>query len=103
MLEAVKLPARVSNLDTGLADVDRDALPHGAIGMVEQRREMGGGVKALGRRERRVRRRLPLRCSAYGFRLFPLGSVLRGFYLLLLNGVLQPQLHRRRPLDKQRP
>ena len=45
MLEAVKLPARVSNLDTGLADVDRDALPHGAVGMVEQRREMGGGVK----------------------------------------------------------
>jgi len=64
MLEAVELPARVSDLDTGLADVDRDALPHGAVGMVEQRREMGGGVKALGRRERRVRRRLSLRCSA---------------------------------------
>lgn len=29
MLEAVELPARVSDLDAGLADVDRDALPHG--------------------------------------------------------------------------
>jgi hypothetical protein len=29
MLEAVELPARVPDLDTGLADVDRDALPHG--------------------------------------------------------------------------
>jgi hypothetical protein len=31
MLEAVQLPARVSDLDTGLADVDRDALPHGVV------------------------------------------------------------------------
>lgn len=29
VLEAVELPARVPDLDTGLADVDRDALPHG--------------------------------------------------------------------------
>ena len=28
MLEAVKLPTRVSDLDTSLTDVDRDALPH---------------------------------------------------------------------------
>jgi hypothetical protein len=28
MLEAVQLPARISNLDTGLANVDRNALPH---------------------------------------------------------------------------
>jgi hypothetical protein len=48
MLEAVKLPASVSNLDTGLADVDRDALPHGAVGRVERRREMGGGFKSFG-------------------------------------------------------
>ena len=28
VLEAVKLPARVADLDAGLPDVDRDALPH---------------------------------------------------------------------------
>lgn len=28
VLEAVKFPARVADLDTGLPDVDRDALPH---------------------------------------------------------------------------
>lgn len=28
MLEAVKLPASVADLDTGLTDVDRNALPH---------------------------------------------------------------------------
>ena len=45
MLEAVELPARVSDLDTGLAVVDRDALPHGVVGRVERRRvwEMGEG------------------------------------------------------------
>jgi hypothetical protein len=31
MLKAVQLPARVSDLDTGLADVDRNALPHGVV------------------------------------------------------------------------
>jgi hypothetical protein len=49
MLEAVELPARVSDLDTGLADVDRDALPHGVVGRVERRRrwEMGEGGEKL--------------------------------------------------------
>lgn len=28
MLEAVELPAGIADLDTGLADVDRDALSH---------------------------------------------------------------------------
>ena len=28
MLEAVKFPARIADLDTGLTDVDRDALSH---------------------------------------------------------------------------
>jgi hypothetical protein len=28
MLEAIKLPAGITDLDTGLANVDRDALPH---------------------------------------------------------------------------
>jgi len=48
MLEAVELPARVSDLDTGLADVDRDALPHGVVGRVERRRlwEMGGSFES---------------------------------------------------------
>jgi hypothetical protein len=46
MLEAVQLPARVSDLDTGLADVDRDALPHG-VGRVRRRRRGG-----LGRRKK---------------------------------------------------
>ena len=44
MLEAVQLPARVSDLDTGLADVDRDALPHGVVGRVRRRRRRGMGV-----------------------------------------------------------
>ena len=30
MLEAVELPAGVAHLDTGLANVDRDAFPHDA-------------------------------------------------------------------------
>ena len=65
MLEAVELPARVSDLDTGLTDVDRDALPHGVDGRVGRRRwGMGVGGKASSRGERRVRRRLSLRCSA---------------------------------------
>jgi hypothetical protein len=52
MLEAVKLPARVSDLDTGLADVDRDALPHGGVGKEGRRRwEMGGGGSSGSRRE----------------------------------------------------
>jgi hypothetical protein len=42
MLEAVQLPARVSDLDTGLADVDRDALPHD-VGQVRRRRRGGMG------------------------------------------------------------
>ena len=46
MLEAVQLPARVSDLDTGLADVDRDALPHGVVGGVGWG---GGGGKWEGR------------------------------------------------------
>lgn len=28
MLEAIKFPARIADLNTGLADVDRDALSH---------------------------------------------------------------------------
>jgi hypothetical protein len=28
VLEAVKFPARIADLDTGLTDVDRNALPH---------------------------------------------------------------------------
>ena len=53
ILEAVELPARVSDLDTDLADVDRDALPHGVVGRVERRRlwEMGEGGSFESRRE----------------------------------------------------
>jgi len=53
MLEAVELPARVSDLDTGLAVVDRDALPHGVVGRVERRRlwEMREGGSFESRRE----------------------------------------------------
>jgi hypothetical protein len=52
MFEAVQLPARVSDLDTGLADVDRDALPH-AVGRVRRRGEVGwGGGGKLGVAER---------------------------------------------------
>jgi hypothetical protein len=43
MLEAVEFPARVSDLDTGLADVDRDALPHGVVGRMGRRRRWGMG------------------------------------------------------------
>lgn len=49
MLKAVKLPTRISNLDTGLVDVDQDALPHGTVRMVERRRKLeGGGEKSFG-------------------------------------------------------
>ena len=47
MLEAVKLPARVSDLDTGLADVDRDAFPHG-VWRVRRRRRLRGNRKRRG-------------------------------------------------------
>lgn len=74
MLEAVKLPARVPDLDTGLADVDRDALPHGGgwgwLGGAAG--EMGKETKARMRGERRVRRRLSPLCL--GFPLPALGS-----------------------------
>ena len=65
MLKAVQLPARVSDLDTGLADVDRNALPHGVVVRVERRPAAGIGRrgKGLSRGGRRVRRRLSLRCS----------------------------------------
>ena len=77
MLEAVELPARVSDLDTGLADVDRDALPHGADGRVERRRwEMGEGGEDLSRGERRCEDACP--CGArLGFPFRPLGSFYR--------------------------
>jgi hypothetical protein len=39
MLEAVKFPARVADLDAGLPDVDRDALPHLRVG--------GGGLDEI--------------------------------------------------------
>ena len=31
MLEAVQLPAGIAHLDSGLADMDRDAFPHGDL------------------------------------------------------------------------
>jgi hypothetical protein len=43
MLEAVKFPARVADLDAGLPDVDRDALPHLRVGDGGSTRS--GGVK----------------------------------------------------------
>jgi hypothetical protein len=73
VLEAVELPAGVADLDTGLADVDRDALPHGGavVGYFaadEMEEEVvGGKAKARRRGERRVRRRLSLRCLCLGF------------------------------------
>jgi hypothetical protein len=51
MLEAVELPARVSDLDTGLADVDRDALPHD-VGRLRGEVEMGRRKESLGVPER---------------------------------------------------
>ena len=42
MLEAVKLPALVTGLDTGLAQMDRDALAHGWVGVLVKRKEEGG-------------------------------------------------------------
>ena len=49
MLEAVKLPTRVSDLDTSLTDVDRDALPHFRLEIRredddEEEDEIGGRV-----------------------------------------------------------
>jgi hypothetical protein len=42
MLEAVKFPARVADLDAGLPDVDRDALPHLRVGGGESSTRSGG-------------------------------------------------------------
>ena len=42
MLEAVKLPALVTGLDTGLAQMDRDALAHGWIGFGSREKRRGG-------------------------------------------------------------
>jgi len=79
MLEAVQLPARVSDLDTGLADVDRDALPHGVVGGVGWG---GGGGKWEGRGSFAARRgeyEDAFLCGTrLGFGLLPLGSFYRG-------------------------
>ena len=37
VLKAVQLPAGISDLDTGLTDVNRDALPHGGWGKLRRR------------------------------------------------------------------
>ena len=43
VLEAVKLPALVTGLDTGLAQMDRDALAHGWISFGREKRR--GGIR----------------------------------------------------------
>jgi hypothetical protein len=52
VLEAVELPARVADLDAGLADVDRDALPHPLRFLVPRTRlrisRRGRGAGGLG-------------------------------------------------------
>nr|CAB3498375.1 unnamed protein product [Digitaria exilis] len=75
MLEAVELPARVSDLDTGLADVDRDALPHGVVGRVGRRLrlEMGRGEKLESRREASTKTPFSA-VLCLGFVSSPLGS-----------------------------
>lgn len=39
VLEAVELPAGISDLDTGLTDVDRDALSHFGLGTGNEEEE----------------------------------------------------------------
>ena len=52
MLEAVKFPAGIANLNTGLADVDRDALSHFSLRKGrELRRE---GKESREKKKRRV-------------------------------------------------
>jgi hypothetical protein len=55
MLEAVKFPAGISDLNTGLTDVDRNALSH-FLGLKEFE-EIGGCRRCM--YERRLSRRLP--------------------------------------------
>lgn len=43
VLEAVKFPARVADLDAGLPDVDGDALPHLPPLLSDNRSSIGGG------------------------------------------------------------
>ena len=60
VLEAVKFPARVADLDAGLPDVDGDALPHLPPLLSNNRASIGGGRKGewsridQGRTERAV-------------------------------------------------
>lgn len=52
MLEAVKFPAGIANLDTGLTNVDRDALSHflrKIEGIIEEALEIGRDGRAKGR------------------------------------------------------
>jgi hypothetical protein len=75
VLEAVQLPARISDLDSGLSDVNGDNLTH-----VEKRRELGGGRRL--KRMKRTREQRPDKCAAGGekavvsggSRSFPLSS-----------------------------
>lgn len=39
VLEAVKFPARIADLDTGLTDVDRNALPHFRIDISTKKKQ----------------------------------------------------------------
>jgi hypothetical protein len=45
VLKAVELPAGISDLDTGLADVDGDDLTHGGVGSKKARAKEAKGTR----------------------------------------------------------
>lgn len=69
MFEAVKFPASVSDLNTGLTDVNRDALPHGRW-WIDLRRLKLKNVDLIWLRKtlrikRRLSRRLQMQIDAF--------------------------------------
>ena len=63
MLEAIKFPARIADLDTGLADVDRDALSHFSREKLKRNRRDEEDECERVARERRAFIKTPLFCD----------------------------------------
>ena len=63
VLEAIKFPARIADLDTGLADVDRDALSHFSREKLKRNRRDKEDECERVARERRAFIKTPLFCD----------------------------------------
>lgn len=63
MLEAIKFPARIADLNTGLADVDRDALSHFRREKLKRNQRGEEDEREREAKERRAFIKTPLFCD----------------------------------------